>query len=172
MFYLTSFPLHALKGEQLSPLDLCDDQNITIHELLTQHGGLSGTEAAKQWAGRQEALTKEEVDGTAAADDETLSVPTPRPTTPSRRSFVSDPVFESDKQEAVPSPYPSRAPTPATPPPPPPELNKQGPGILKKAFSLMRKKPPSQQPPDSILSSVVGLYAAQMTMLAAAVVGE
>lgn len=158
----------------MSPLDLCDEQNTSLRELLIQHGALSGEEAAKQEVAESAAL-KEEVD-LPPQDEESLSVPTPRPVTPSRRSFVAGPMFESDRDEFAPpsttSHHPSRVTTPTTPPAPPPELARQGPGILKKAFSMMKKKPPSQQAPDSILSSVVGLYAAQMTMLAAAIVGE
>lgn len=159
-------------------MDLCDEQNTITHNLLIQHGGLPGVEVARQRAEKQDtesALPGEEVDGTALPEDETLSVPTPRPTTPSRRSFVTDPVFETDRQRAASPPHLSRVSTPVTPPPTTPtfpEGKRPGTGILKKAFSMMRKKAPSQQPPESILSSVVGLYAAQMTMLAAAVVGK
>ena len=162
-----------MQDEQLSPLDLCDEQNTTIRDLLTQHGALPGAEATELLQARQQQQAHEGVDGGTSPDDETISVRTPRPTTPSRRSFVSDPVFETDQQEAAASsPYPSRVPTPAPVLTPPPDLKTQGPGILKKAFSLMKKKPPTQQPSDSILSSVVGLYAAQMTMLAAGIIGK
>lgn len=106
------------------------------------------------------------------AEEEVLSVPSVRPTTPSRRSFVADPVFKSDQPDyAAASSHPSRAPTPVTPPPAPEDVVRQGPGILKKMFSMMRKKS-SQMPQDSILSSVVGFYAAQMTLLAAAIIGK
>ena len=43
------------------------------------------------------------------------------------------------------------------------------PNILSRALSLLRQKSP---PPDSILSSTIGLYAAQATLLAACVIGE
>lgn len=119
----------------------------------------------------ESALQIEEADGTLDEPEESLMVPSVRPTTPSRRSFVGDPVFESGKPDHIATPsQPSHVPTPATPPPVPPEVKKQGPGILKKAFAVLKKRP-SQQPKDSILSSAVGFYAAQMTMLAAAVIG-
>ena len=106
------------------------------------------------------------------ANEETISIPSVRPTTPSRRSFVGDPVFEDDHEDYTASPkQPSRVPTPATPPLPPADLKKPSPGILKKAFVMLRKRP-SKQTQDSILSSAVGFYAAQATLLAAAVIGK
>lgn len=150
-----------------------------MHDLLTQHGALPGAEVTNQQEQQAESATKDETDETAAelaavslADEETLSIPSIRPVTPSRRSFVEDPVFDSSHHDyTTTSQHPSRIPTPATPPPASDEVVRQGPGILKKMFSMMRKKP-ALQPQDSILSSVMGFYAAQMTLLAAAVIGN
>ena len=167
----------------MSALDLSEPDSA-IYNLLTEHGGLPGAEVTKQQADgadkvAESVLQEDQAEEAAAelaevslAGDEALSVPSVRPTTPSRRSFVADPVFESDQPDyaAVTSSHPSRAPTPATPPPAPEEVVRQGPGILKKMFSMMKKKS-SQMPQDSILSSVVGFYAAQMTLLAAAIIG-
>ncbi len=173
----SSFPLPT-QGESLSALDLCDN-DATIHELLLQFGALPGTEAAKEQEEEEEeqAIHKEEAE-LVMADEmveekaETLSIPGIRPTTPSRRSFVKDPVFEDDRDEYTSSPqHLSRVPTPATPPPPHPDAKRGGMGILKKALTMLKKKP-SQQDRDSILSSAIGFYAAQGTMLAAAVIGR
>ena len=42
------------------------------------------------------------------------------------------------------------------------------PGLLSKALDVLKKKAPSS---DTILSSVVGFYAAQATMLAGSIIG-
>lgn len=173
-----------MQGEELLPLDLCEP-DTTMHNLLTQHGAIPSADLAQKQPmepdqSAESGLQRDEATGELSveladlslAEDETLSIPSVRPTTPSRRSFVGDPVFESDKPEyADTSQHPSRIPTPVTPPPAPEEVVRQGPGILKKMFSVMRKKS-SEMPQDSILSSVVGFYAAQMTLLAAAIIGK
>lgn len=41
--------------------------------------------------------------------------------------------------------------------------------VLSRALSLIRQKPP---PPDSIKSSVIGLFGAQATMLAGGILGK
>lgn len=145
------------------------EQDSTLFELLTQHGALPGPEVTRQ---QDEQDAESALEKAGPVDEETLSIPSVRPTTPSRRSFAGDPVFESDQSRdyAASPQQPSRPTTPAPPPSPPPDLMRQGPGLLKKAFSMMKRRV-SKQPSDSILSSVVALYAAQMTMLAAAVVG-
>lgn len=172
------------EGEHLSPLDLCDP-DTPIHNMLTQHGGLPGSEVTSTAQPQQDedpsALPGDETDGKpdvatlGLAGEATISIPSLRPTTPSRRSFVNEPIFEgvqsSSEYAAASPPQLSRVATPVTPPPASQEALRQGPGILKRMFSMMKKKP-SQVPPDSITSSVVGFYAAQMTLLAAAVIGE
>ena len=178
-----SSPSPNQQGERLSTLDLCDPDSA-IYELLTQHGALPGTEVTQQEQEEidftaESAFKKDEAEGmvrggvsTPTDDDEALSIPSVRPTTPSRQSFVGDPIFEDDRGEyATSSQQPSRVPTPVTPPPASPDIKKQGPGILKKVFRMLKKKP-SQQTKDSIWSSAVGFYAAQVTMLAAAVIGK
>ena len=44
------------------------------------------------------------------------------------------------------------------------------PGLLERALSVLKRS--KAVPPDSILSSAVGFYAAHATMLAAAVIGR
>ena len=93
-----------------------------------------------------------------------ISVPS-RPTTPTRPSQAT-PTFETEKSLDT-SPPVERVTTPTRPS----WSEDRGPGLLERALSAL-KRSRSQLPPDSILSSTVGFYAANATMLAASIIGR
>ncbi len=113
----------------------------------------------------QERGVAEEVD-----HGESLSIPSVRPTSPSRRSFAATPVFDAEQTDYAATPRPpSRPLSSATPLSPPPELKDQEPGIFRRVFGGRRGRGAGEK--GTVLSSVVGLYATQVTMLAAAMLG-
>ncbi len=184
-----------MQGEYLSPLDLCQEEG-PLYDLLMENNALPGSALTRptpssasgtvQPTATTEVLetdkvTEEETDGKMAtvghtSHDDSMSVPgLRRPTTPSRLSFSKMPGFDKDQWARPSSPQPVRPPTPATPPPPSPDLKRQGPGMLKKAFELMRKRKKTTEGGEGdspALASAIGFFSSQATMLVATVVGK
>ena len=103
--------------------------------------------------------------------EESLSIRSIRPTTPSRRSIVTTPVFDTERTDYAVTPKPLTRPvTPDIPLSPPADLKDKEPGIFWKVFGGRRGRVAGER--SSGLSSVVGLYATQVTMLAAAILGK
>ena len=116
-------------------------------------------------------MPEQEVGGAEEVDHgESLSIPSVRPTSPSRGSFPATPTFDTLHPDyAATSHPPSRPISPATPLAPPTDLREQEPGIFRKVFGGRKSRRVADG--KGMLSSVVGLYATQVTMLAAAVLG-
>lgn len=131
-----------------------DDEHL--RELLLSHNAVHGSELSPPSPQVITAPDDKSIAESTGIDDETVKEPTPplisRPS--SKALEKHEDIFE-DKQIIQEPSYDHF---------PPKRANL----LSKAAASLKQKSPPSK----SILSSVVGLYGAQATMLASAIIGE